>query len=124
MTTATNGVVYVTNKSPTHDYVSATSYGALRFVTMGNYPVFKTARLIEEITTALVYSRPEDFILFSGSAVVSALVMSVWLEMHGKANVLLWDRVNSKYVLRPIDRQNLAVGIEAAMDQLGIPRNQ
>ena len=57
--------VYVSNRASTHDYTSASKMGALRFVTIGNYPIFKTARLQEEIITALAYSTKDDYLLFS-----------------------------------------------------------
>ena len=114
--------VFVTNKSPDHDYTSATKFGSLRFVTSGNYPVFKTARLIEEITDVLVYSEANDYILPSGSATIAAIVLTIWLEMHSQARILLWDRTQSSYVLREIDKQSIRLGIESTKDKLKVAR--
>ena len=108
--------VFVTNKSATHDYSSAAYVGALRYVTNGNYPIFKTTRLQEEIISVLAYSTKDDYLLFSGSSVVAAICMAVWLEMHGIAKILLWDRTQDKYVVRVIDRQPLRLELETAID--------
>lgn len=108
--------VYVSNRASTHDYTSASKMGALRFVTIGNYPIFKTARLQEEIITALAYSTKDDYLLFSGSSVVAALCMAVWLEMHGVAKILLWDRTEDCYVVRVIEQSRLRIDLESARD--------
>lgn len=112
-------VVFATNRSGEHDYSSAEKYGGVRFITIGNYPVFKTARLVEEIIKALVHSNPDDFLLYSGSGVVASLCTVIWLEMHKKVQMLMWDRTEKKYVLRLIDRTEMRVEIERAVDALG-----
>lgn len=111
--------VFVTNKSTVHDYTSAMQYGALRFVTTGNYPIFKTMRLQESIIDVLVHSNKDDYLLFSGSSVVAALCMLIWVKMHGYANILLWDRTQDKYVTRVIEGGKLEINIEQARDLAG-----
>jgi len=108
--------VFVTNKSHSHDYTSASKLGALRFVTNGNYPIFKTIRLQEEIINALAYSSKDDYLLFSGSSVVAALAMAVWLEIHGVAKILLWDRTQDSYVVRVIETKQIRIEVETAKD--------
>lgn len=115
---AESPTVYVTNRAQSHDYSSATKHGALRFVTQGNYPIFKTTRLQEEIIEGLAHSQPYDLLLFSGSSVVSAICMAVWLEMHSTAKILLWDRTENQYVLRVIPRQSIRVEIERVAEQI------
>lgn len=110
--------VYITNRSPSHDYTSATKYGAIRFVTSGNYPVFKTSRLQEEIIEAIAYSQPTDFLLLSGSSVVAAICIAVWLEMHGNAKILLWDRIQNEYVERLLNKHLIAQQVAETRDRL------
>lgn len=112
--------VFVSNKSSVHDYSPATMFGALRYVTLGNYAIFKTNRLREEIVESLVYSRPDDFLLPSGSAVIAALCTTTWLEMHGSVQLLLWDRSQSQYVTRVIGRSDIRLEIENARQRLNI----
>jgi len=111
-------VVFVTNRAGDHDYTPAEKWGALRFVTSGNYPIFKTTRLREEIIEALIHSTPDDYLCISGSAVVASLCTIVWLELHKQVNMLLYDRQNEVYVLRTIERSNLRMEIERAVDSL------
>jgi hypothetical protein len=112
--------VFVTNRSPTHDYSPAAKFGSLRFVTMGNYPIFKTGRLQEEIIDALIHSTPDDFLVISGSGTIAAMCMAVWLELHGKVKMLLWDRTEGTYVVREINKPMLRVEIETARDKLPV----
>jgi hypothetical protein len=116
--------VYITNRSPTHDYAAAARFGAIRFVTTGNLAVFKTSRLQQEIIEALAYSMPSDYLLFSGSSAIAALAFSVWMEMHGRANILLWDRQADQYVERTINRSELRVEIEQTRDKLQIEKEE
>lgn len=111
-----SSTVFITNKSPSHEYSPASRYGAIRFVTMGNYPVFKTQRLQEEIIKVLVHSSPDDYLLLSGSSVIAALCMAIWLTMHPVVKLLMWDRAENEYVLRVIERSSIQLGVVEAQD--------
>lgn len=112
-----NSVVFITNKSISHDYSAAEEFGALKFVTMGNYPIFKIDRLTEEVIESLLHSKPTDYLLLSGTAVVAGLCMMIWIELHGKAKILLWDRADSVYVLKEIVRKDIRLEIERVRAQ-------
>jgi hypothetical protein len=84
--------VFVSNWNDEHDYSSAALHGQLARVTSGNYPIFKTLRLQEEIARALQKSKPDDFLLLSGSSLVAGLCMTAWMFMHGRCKILLLDR--------------------------------
>lgn len=116
----TDRTIYISNVSRSHDYESAKKFGTLRPVTSGNYPIFKTIRLQEEIINALVYSKPDDYLLLSGSSVVAGMCMLIWELIHGKVNVLLFDRKEKSYVLRKFSRDNVLKEIERTRDQLQI----
>jgi len=110
--------VFITNLSPKHDYSAAVRYGAHRPVTSGNYPVFKTDRLVEEIVRALMYSSEDDYLLFSGSSFIGGLCLQIWLSLHKHCKVLLRDSRQNSYVPRLIRRGDLITQIEHAKDQL------
>ena len=115
--------VYITNRSASHDYTSATKHGAIRFVTSGNYPVFKTSRLQEEVAEALAYSQPSDYLLLSGSSVVASICVAVWLEMHSTCHILIWDRVQDVYVLRIISKSEIAQLVAEVANRLQFTRS-
>lgn len=108
--------VFISNMSKTHDYSKAAKHGALRPITSGNYPIFKTNRLVTEIIGVLTDSTPDDYLLLSGSSVVAALCTSVWMELHGRCNILLFDRTRDQYVERNIVKSDLRREIEQTID--------
>lgn len=111
-------VVFVTNLNPKHEYDAAAKFGAMRPVTSGNYPVFKTDRLIEEIVTALLHSKETDYLLFSGSSFIGGLCLAVWLQIHKECHALLYDAKQTAYVPRTIRRPDLSVQIERIRDRI------
>jgi hypothetical protein len=116
----TNGraTVFVTNVARDHDYTSLARYGAMRPVTSGNYPVFKTARLTEEIIRELAQSTPDDYLAFSGSGFVAGLCLTIWLIFHKECHTLLYDRKEGAYVHRLIKRSDLVIQIEKTRDEI------
>jgi hypothetical protein len=108
--------VFITNRADRHAYDSALNFGAICFITSGNYPIFKTSRLIEEIVEALAHSTPNDYLLFSGSATISGLCLAIWLEKHGKCKALLWDQ--RSYIQRDLERSKLRIEIERVRDRI------
>lgn len=116
-TSPSDATVFVSNMSRAHDYTSATIHGALRPITSGNYAIFKTNRLVEEVVEALVASKPDDYLLLSGSSTIAGICMCVWLELHGKCKFLLWSREDDQYVVRTVDRSELKLLIETTRDK-------
>lgn len=108
--------VYVTNLSD-HDYSPIAHYGAMRPITSGNYAIFKTTRLLEEVVSVLAASSDEDYLAFSGSAFVGALCLTVWLIMHKECNVLLFDPRQNAYVPRVIKRSEIVLQIAKLREQ-------
>jgi hypothetical protein len=112
--------VYLSNMSNMHKYSEAAQYGAIRPLTAGNYPIFKTVRLLEEIVDGLVESTDEDYLLLSGSSVIAGLCVAVWLQKHRECKLLLFDRKageSGKYVVRVVTRDDIVLNIEKAKDR-------
>ena len=109
-------VEFITNMHSDHDYLPATEFGALRPITSGNYPIFKTQRLLEEICDALHDSTESDFLLFSGSSTIAGLALSVWLGMHGRVNLLMFERRAGRqnYVARTLTQREILQAVEEA----------
>jgi len=112
-----NDTVFISNMAKSHDYTKAAEFGAIRPVTSGNYAIFKTTRLMEEIVDALAISTENDYLLFSGSSVIAALCMSVWMELHGRVKILLYDRSRQQYVERVLVKKDIRLDIERKIDE-------
>jgi hypothetical protein len=109
--------VFVSNVAADHHYESVARYGAMRPVTQGNYPIFKTVRLTEEIITALIESKQTDYLALSGSGFVAALCLLIWMTLHKECNVLLYDPRQNSYVPRRLKRSEIIVQIEQLRDR-------
>jgi hypothetical protein len=110
--------VFISNVARDKDYTPAAKYGAIRGITRGNYPIYKTNRLIEEIIEPLLESKPDDFLVLSGSSVICALCVAIWFQIHDDLKVLLHDRSNNSYIERHLKRSELRLRIEQISDQL------
>lgn len=113
--------VYISNLSPDHDYTAAKNYGTLRPVTIGNFPIFKIGRLVEEIATALAASTPDDYLVLAGSSIVASLALAMWLHKHKSCQMLLYDRAAGKYTMRLVATEQFDGALEAAQDRAGSP---
>lgn len=112
-----NATVYITNQNPEHPYDTAAEYGTVRFLTSGKYPFFKTVKLQDEIIKGLVDSHEDDYLLISGSAMIAALCLSVWLLKHTKCKVLLYDpSAGGKYAMRVVSRKDIQLAVERTHD--------
>jgi len=111
---ASRSTVFITNMASDHDYKSATVYGALRPITTGNYPVFKSGRLLEEIAASLSQSEETDYLLFSGSSFIAGICLAVWLQRHKECKSLLYDKSQRGYASRVIRKSDIIIQLEKA----------
>lgn len=119
MSEASSATVYISNMSRDHDYTKAAQYGAICPVTSGNYPIFKTVRLVDEVVNILIHSKDTDYLLLSGSSVVAGICLAVWFMLHKKVNLLLHDkRQGGQYIPRLFDKEATLLEIERVRDKL------
>ena len=107
-----DSVVFITNFSA-HDYGSARQHGNLRPITSGSLNLLKVDRLLTTAIEELKLSTPDDFLLISGPPVMCALCLAIWLTMHVKCNLLIFDAKEREYVVRPISQDQIATAIES-----------
>lgn len=55
------------------------------------------ANLYQRVKRYLEQSSPEDFIVLSGAAVISVIVVHFWLKYHGIARVLTYNKRSDSY---------------------------
>ena len=109
--------VFISNRSRDHTYKSAEKYGSLAYITQGKYPIFKTDLLLREIIKVLLHSEEEDYLILSGSSGISGLVFGIWILMHKKARLLIYDPSVRGYVERTFKRETVQLSIETARDR-------
>ena len=89
-------VVWLTNEGG-HDYKDAERYGRLMPITTGSINPFNPDRLMVMVSHRLKVADPEDFLVISGSPILNALALAMWLERFGQCNALLWSHRDKAY---------------------------
>lgn len=105
--TVTTKRVYITAEG-SHDYSLAKSHGELTLLLKGKINVFASDKLYKDIEAALVDSNPDDHLILSGNMLSAAIAFQIFMEKHGKVNVLIFSFKNELYEVRTIRRGQAA----------------
>lgn len=94
--------VYVTQENPNLNYLPAEEFGEIIFMTRGEFSPVKNSlnneKLIEELRYKLKTYRPRvDYLVISGSPVVSGIVFMLIREITDSLNVLRWSNRDRVY---------------------------
>lgn len=54
------------------------------------------------------FVKESDYLLISGTPIVNALALTMWLQMHSKVKLALWDAKKREYIISTVERENLA----------------
>lgn len=105
-------VVWLVNEGG-HDYTQAEKFGRLMPMTTGSVNPFNPDRLMVMIGHRLKVAAADDFLGISGSPILNALALTMWLARFGSCNVLLWSHRDKEYKHLTIQSESvkrLAVG--------------
>lgn len=91
--------VYITNYAG-HDFSAAEKYGKLEYVTKGNINIYRVDRDLYNLSENLKkFNEEKDYLLLSGTILVSAMAISVLLTRGvKKLNVLVYDAKGLDYI--------------------------
>lgn len=89
-------VVWLANEGG-HDYKDAERFGRLMAITTGSVNPFNPDRMMVTISHRLKVSAPEDYLVMSGSPMLNALALAMWLCRFRTCNVLLWSLRDREY---------------------------
>lgn len=98
--------VYVANYAG-YDFSQAKKYGKLIPITKGFVSYKSLDRLMYNIINALADSTPNDYLLLSGTTVLSLICGVVWYHKHGIVKVLSYDQNAKDYKLLTITQAHL-----------------
>jgi len=62
--------------------------------------IFKDGKLTYRLYQKLKKSTPDDLVLLSGDRIPVAMVVSIFVQLHGKINVLFWNQKKNRYEIR------------------------
>lgn len=98
--------VFITNYAG-HDFKKAEKFGVLRPVTKGYVSFGSLDRLKFDISSTLSESRPDDYLLLSGTAIICVVSAIVWFKKHGSVKLLVLDKKSGDYRVLVIDSGSL-----------------
>lgn len=90
-----------------HDLSAAREFGEVVFLAPFVPNVFATDNMAKRLNEKLQDSRPEDYLLASGSLPVNMMAFGSMLLKHGKVNLLIFDPKLGRYVRRVITEDHL-----------------
>ena len=93
----TSPVVWLTNKGG-HDYTSLEKYGRIIPLTTGAINPFNPDRLMVQLGHHLSMAKKNDYVGVSGLPIVTALVVTMWLEKFPQVHLLQWSIRADKYI--------------------------
>jgi len=110
--------IWIVNESghPYHLALNTVPDATLRPFTIGTINPFRVDRLSSEIATGVVkYSHADDYVLLSGTPILNAIVIAIWLLHHRNCKILQWNAKKGEYALSNLSQDNLAALIEKEM---------
>lgn len=54
------------------------------------------------------FVKEQDYLLISGTPIVNALALTMWLLMFPTCRLALWDAKKREYIIATVDKDNLA----------------
>ena len=96
--------VYIVNNSG-HDFSKAEQFGKLVVLSEGLIDPYKVTGMFRKFSVAMKDSKPTDWILHSGPAVMNCIACGIFAHKHSRINLLIWNR--SHYVKRIIILKDL-----------------
>ncbi len=97
-TTTRQPIVWLANEGG-HDYRTAEKFGRIMPITTGSINPFSPDRLMVLISHRLQVASADDFLVISGSPLLNALIVAMWLRRFDHLNLLLWSHRDSEYKL-------------------------
>ena len=88
--------VYITNFAG-HDYAAAEKYGELIWITKGYVSFQSLDRVKFEVVEKIQGSTPDDWLLLSGTLLISVVAALAWLSKHGVVKLLIFDKKDSSF---------------------------
>jgi hypothetical protein len=83
--------VFVTNFAG-HDFAAAKPYGEIYWITKGYVSFQSLDRVKFLITEQVLLSDSEDWLLLSGTPLISVIAALVWYAIHKKVKLLVFDK--------------------------------
>lgn len=81
----------------------------IKSLSLGDINPLRVDRLTWHLGRGIAsFARETDYLLISGTPIVNALALTMWLQMFATCKLALWDAKKREYLISTIERDNLA----------------
>lgn len=91
-----------------HNYEPAESFGEIGYLSHGYVSMGNLERLFYSMVESVRETDNEDYLLLSGLLLLNAIAAIAWLERHGKAKMLSWDKKLGAYRVLVVTKDQVA----------------
>lgn len=88
--------VFITNYNPEYDYSAAEELGETVIMTSGHIPEYKLGAVHKIFESYAKTSQPEDYLLLSGSNIVTGIAVHAWADLAPTVALLQHSRAKDK----------------------------
>lgn len=101
--------VWIVNEAG-HDFSPAEEYGELKALTVGDVNPLKVDRIAYNLARGIggFIDDKEDYLLLSGTPILNALAVHLWLRKFPKCKILQWNAPKGEYALRAVRDEHLS----------------
>jgi hypothetical protein len=81
----------------------------IKSLSLGDINPLRVDRLSWHLGNGIAsFVKETDYLLISGTPVVNALALTMWLQMFSTCKLALWDAKKREYIISTVERENLA----------------
>ena len=90
----------------------------IKSLSLGDINPLRVDRLTWHIGRGIAsFAREGDYLLISGTPIVNALALTMWLQMWPTCKLALWDAKKREYLISTVERDNLANILQAHVER-------
>jgi hypothetical protein len=98
--------VWVCHRKPTHhkdEFKLAKKFGNIKVLMediTGKVSIYREVKLAKRIAKKLEKSKKDDLVLLCGNRAPVAMVVAIWMQLHGSINVLIYNPKKGGYEIK------------------------
>ncbi len=103
--------VWVANEAghPYHKIKEKLGEVVIKPLSLGDINPLRVDRLTWHLGRGIAsFVKEDDYLLISGTPIVNALALTMWLQMFSTCKLALWDAKKREYLISTLERDNLA----------------
>ncbi len=113
-------VVWVANEAghPYHKIREKLGNVEIKPLSLGDVNPLRVDRISWHLGRGIAsYVKEKDYLLISGTPIVNALALTLWLTMFPTCNLALWNAKEREYIISTVERENLANILDSHMQR-------